>query len=174
MSTLKLKPGERFPDIEIATIDYGKLTLGQQAQGWQLILVYRGLHCPWCRTYIDQLHQITPRFRERDVQVIAISGDPEEKAVALKREAGYRHLPIGYGLSLTQMHRLGLFISAPRSPEETNQPFAEPAVFLINPEKTVQIAEYSNAPFCRPDLNTLLEGIIFIQEHKYPIRGRYE
>ena len=31
-------------------------------------------------------------------------------------------------------------------------------MFLINPEGQVQIAEYSNSPFCRPDLRIMIEG----------------
>lgn len=173
MKTHKLIPGKAFPKIAIPTIDYGTVVLGQPEQGWELIVVYRGLHCPQCRKYINRLHSLVPQFLERDIHVIAISADHEDKAVTFKREAGYHHLPIGYQLSIEQMKKIGVYISDPRSPEETDRPFAEPAIFLINPAQTLQIVDYSNAPFCRPDLEVLLNGIIFIQDHQYPIRGRH-
>ena len=56
------------------------------------------------------------------------------------------------------MHKWGLYVSHPRNIRETEHPFPEPAMFLINPEGQVQIAEYSNSPFCRPDLRIMIEG----------------
>ena len=32
------------------------------------------------------------------------------------------------------MQALGLYVSTPRSPQETDRPFAEPGLFLINPD----------------------------------------
>jgi hypothetical protein len=66
---------------------------------------------------------------------------------------------------------LGLYISEPRSPQETDRPFAEPGLFVINPKGRVQIADISHAPFARPDLSGILNGIKVIQERNYPIRG---
>ena len=83
---------------------------------------------------------------------------------------GWR-FPVGYGLSMEQMRALGFYISKPRSPQETDRPFAEPGLFVINPEGRVQIADISNAPFARPDLSGILNGIKVIQERNYPIRG---
>jgi hypothetical protein len=64
---------------------------------------------------------------------------------------GWR-FPVAYGLSPDQMRTLGLYISEPRSAQETDRPFAEPGLFVVNPEGKVQIVEISNAPFARPDL----------------------
>ncbi|MFD0391286.1 hypothetical protein ACFQ4K_31090 [Tistrella bauzanensis] len=69
------------------------------------------------------------------------------------------------------MRGLGLYVSAPRSAQETDRPFAEPGVFVINPDGAVQIVDISNAPFARPDLAALLRGISFVQAKSYPIRG---
>ena len=70
-----------------------------------------------------------------------------------------------------QMRALGLYISEPRSAQETDRPFAEPGLFVVNPEGNVQIVEISNAPFARPDLAGILHGIKVIQERNYPVRG---
>ncbi len=69
------------------------------------------------------------------------------------------------------MKTLGLYVSSPRSPEETDRPFAEPATFVIDPEGALHIIDISNAPFSRPDLEGLLNGLKFIRENDYPIRG---
>jgi len=62
-------------------------------------------------------------------------------------------------------------ISNPRSADETARPFSEPALFLVNPDGILQIIDISNAPFSRPDLPTLLDGLEFLFVNKYPIRG---
>ena len=77
------------------------------------------------------------------------------RATTETKEITYR---IAYGLRLTDMHRWGLYVSHPRNIRETEHPFPEPAMFLINPEGQVQVAEYSNSPFCRPDLRIMIEG----------------
>lgn len=46
----------------------------------------------------------------------------------------------------------------PRNIRETDQPFPEPALFLLNPDGEVVIIDYSNSPFARPDLRILVEG----------------
>ena len=54
---------------------------------------------------------------------------------------------------------------------ETDRPFPEPALFVVRPDGNVQIAEAASAPFVRPDPDTLLGGLKFIQESGYPVRG---
>ena len=48
----------------------------------------------------------------------------------------------------------------PRNIRETDQPFPEPALFLLNPDGEVVIIDYSNSPFARPDLRILVEGML--------------
>jgi hypothetical protein len=69
------------------------------------------------------------------------------------------------------MQRLGLYISEPRSPQETDRPFAEPGLFVVNPQGSIQIVDLSNAPFARPELGGIARGIGFVQEKGYPVRG---
>ena len=62
------------------------------------------------------------------------------------------------GILPAHARRWGLFVSEPRNPRETDQPFPEPALFLLNPDGEVIIIDYSNSPFARPDLRILVEG----------------
>ena len=57
------------------------------------------------------------------------------------------------------------------TPDETDRRFAEPGVFCIRPDSTVQIAAISNGPSARPDLEELLDGMKFTIEHDKPARG---
>ena len=110
------------------------------------------------------------QFQQLGTEVIAVSADPKEKAEAEAADEGW-HFPVGYDLSQDQMRALGLYISEPRSPQETDRPFPEPALFITNPEGKLQIIDVSNAPFARPELNSVLSGLKFVQEKSYPIRG---
>lgn len=60
--------------------------------------------------------------------------------------------PVGYDLTPDEMRQLGLFVSDPGSPEETDRPFSDPGLFVLNPPGQLQIVDISNAPFARPDL----------------------
>jgi hypothetical protein len=41
---------------------------------------------------------------------------------------------------------------------ETDRPFPEPAMFLLNEDGLLHMSDYSNSPFCHPDIRILIEG----------------
>jgi len=132
--------------------------------------VNRGRHCPLCKVHLKTLDGLLEDFEAASVSVVALSGDPAEKAAADIAEHGWR-FPVGYGLSVPQMRELALYVSEPRGAQETDRAFPEPGLFLVNPEGKVQIVDISNAPFARPDLAGVLRGAKLIQERGYPMRG---
>jgi peroxiredoxin len=158
-----------MPRFTIPKAGGGEISVAAQP-GWQVLVVYRGKHCPICRTYLKTLDGLLDQFREIKTDVIAMSADTREKAETQVKEEGWR-FPVGYGLSVDQMRTLGLYISEPRSPQETDRPFPEPGLFVINPEGRIQVVDVSNAPFARPDLGGICRGVKFIQEKQYPVRG---
>ncbi len=163
------RPGQPFPELAFDTLDQGRIRLAD-LPGWRLLVVYRGKHCPLCVGYLNTLDSLFDDFGTAGISVFALSADPVERARSQQAEHGWR-FPIGYGLSVEDMRRIGLFVSAPRSPQETDRPFAEPGTYLLNPRGELQIVDVSNAPFARPDLAGLLAGIKFIRDHDYPVRG---
>ncbi|WP_298857527.1 peroxiredoxin-like family protein [uncultured Sulfitobacter sp.] len=170
-----LDAGSTFPKTEVELLGGGTITLGAPRGGhdWQLVVVYRGLHCPLCKNYLAKLQELEAAYNELGVDVVAVSGDPAEKAQAFADEKALT-LAMGCGLSVDQMRGLGLYISNPRSPAETDRPFPEPGLFVINSEGAIQIVDVSNAPFARPDLQGIANGIKFIRGNDYPIRGTHE
>ena len=165
----KLAAGAAFPAIAVPRLGGGAIAPAAM-EGWRLLVVYRGKHCPLCKPYLGTLDKLLEEFEAAGVAVLAVSADPEEKAAADHAEFGWR-FPLGFGLTIPQMHTLGLYVSNPRSAQETDRPFAEPGLFLINPEGQAQLIDISNAPFARPDLAGILRGAKRIQEMNYPIRG---
>ncbi|GFE52039.1 thioredoxin peroxidase [Roseobacter cerasinus] len=174
MTSQKTPAGAQFPDVTVPKLGGGQMVLGRPQEGydWQMVVVYRGRHCPLCTSYLKELEAVLPEFHALGVDVVAVSADPEAKAtdqIALVQPS----YPVGYDLSLDQMYELGLYVSDPRSAEETDHPFAEPGIFVVNADGQVQVTDISNAPFARPDLKSLLGGLGFIRnpENNYPIRG---
>jgi peroxiredoxin len=165
----KLAAGAPLPDLAWPRVGGGDVAPARGA-GWRLLVVYRGKHCPLCKKYFKTLDGLLDQFAAAGIAVSAVSADPAEKAAADVAEQGWR-FPVGYGMSLADMAALGLYVSAPRSPQETDRPFAEPGLFLVNPEGRVQIVDISNAPFARPDLAVILSGAKFVIEKGYPVRG---
>ncbi len=172
----KFTAGEAFPSISLNTVGGDAVDIGKPQHGrdWQMMVIYRGKHCPLCTKYLDQLESLKQQFFDLKIDIITVSGDPKEKAE--KQNDGNLTFPVAYGLSIKQMQTLGLYISNPRSPQETDRPFAEPGLFVINDEGKVQVIEISNGPFIRPELDGLLYGLAFIRDpaNNYPIRGTYK
>jgi len=177
MSNKKFVAGDEFPAITLPRVGGGELTIGQPSNGhdWQMVVVYRGKHCPMCTQYLTQLDRIKQDFFDIGIDVVAVSADGEKKASAHVSKMNLSY-PVAHDLSIAQMQTLGLYISHPRSPEETDRPFAEPGIYVINQKGQVQVTDISNAPFARPDLKTLVGGLGFIRNsgNNYPIRGTHE
>ena len=171
----KLRAGISFPDIQIQMLDGTMKSLGkpENEHDWKLVVVYRGKHCPICTKYLNQLEKVKTSFAEAGVDIIAISADSKQQLKAHLAELDIS-FPIAYGLTVEQMNTLGLYISDPRSEKETDHPFAEPGVFVINAKGEIQIIDISNAPFARPELEALANGLSFIRKNDYPIRGTHD
>ena len=165
-----LTSGGKMPDIVLPRVGGGNVQIGGVRQAWQLLVVYRGRHCPHAKRYLARLNELAPRFTGQNTEILAVSADPRERAEADVQEFGWS-FPVGYDLTIPSMRQLGAYISEPRSEHETDRPFAEPAIYLITPDGDAQIIGISNAPFIAPDLETLLSGINFIQSRNYPPRG---
>ncbi|MGH0002060.1 redoxin domain-containing protein [Pseudovibrio ascidiaceicola] len=177
MKHTALAAGQAFPQLSVKSVEGGELTLGTPGPDfdWQIIVVYRGAHCLLCTRYLKQLNGMLSEFHQLKIEVLAVSADTLERAQRQLADVQPK-FPVGYGLSITQMQELGVYISAPRSPQEAPAPFSEPALFVVNDKQELQLVDISNAPFTRPDLTALIGGLGFIRspENNYPIRGTFK
>ena len=172
MSPIQLS-GQPLPTISLPTVGGEQITLGQGgASDWHLVVVYRGLHCPICKSYLTQLESLKSKFAAVNADVMAVSADPQEKAQSMVEKTGAT-FPVAYDLSLEQMQSLGLFISDPR-PGETDRAFAEPGLYAVNSEGVAQLIDVANAPFLRPSLEDLPDSLSFLKAKDYPVRGTHD
>jgi len=148
--TPKPAAGIALPGFSATRLDGSSLAFDGSNGQWFLLVVYRGKHCGRCKKYLNKLESMQSQWRDAGFDILAVSADPIEKAKSDVEEFGWT-FDIACGLS--------------------EAGFAEPGVFCIRPDNTVQIAAISNGPSARPDLDELLDGMEFTIEHKKPARG---
>ena len=175
--TNKLHAGASFPSTSVRLYDGGETDLITPASGcdWQMVVVYRGKHCPMCTRYLNELAGYTETLRQIGVSLVAVSADSKSQVEQHLDDLDI-NFPLAFGLTEQQMKALGVYISEPRSAQETDHNFAEPGLFVINAQQQLQVVDISNNPFVRPDIKTLVNGLAWIRDpdNHYPIRGTHE
>ena len=168
---MTLKPRQPAPDLEFPLVDGGKWRLADShPDPFQMIVVYRGLHCPVCKNYLGELNAKLPEFEKRGVDVVATSMDGRERAEKAKAEWGLNNLKVGYDLPLAAAQDWELFISRAVREGETPE-FTEPGLFLVRPDGELFFAARGNAPWGRPTFDQVLRGIDGAVENKRQARG---
>ena len=170
-TTAKLHPGQKMEPLSFSDLDGKQHTFGAPG-GWQALFVIRGQHCPQCKNYLGEIEKRREALAQLGIAVAAVSADSEAQT-RLTAEAAKPGFPMLYGMDEATMRRLGLYISEPRSAQETDHRFPEPALFVVNPEGVLQLVDIANAPFLRPDLDRLVRGLGIVIEKSYPVRGTH-
>jgi peroxiredoxin len=166
----RIKPGENAGDITLDLINDAKWKLGEQSGDWSLIVAYRGLHCPVCKSQLQDLEGQLGTFTDAGVNVVAASMDTLERAKKSHEEWSLGSLPVAYGLEKDFVKRFGLYFSDAISDNEPEL-FSEPALLLFN-GTTYYAGWIQTIPFARPSFEDLLKGIKFIEKKDYPPRGK--
>jgi peroxiredoxin len=168
---MTIKPRQPAPRLEVKLLDGSAWRLEDaRPAAFQMIVVYRGLHCPVCKTYLGDLEAKLPEFARRGVDVIAISTDSRERAERAKAEWGLANLRIGCELSIADARAWDLFVS--RAIRDGEPPeFSEPGLFLVKPDGTLFFASRGSAPWGRPPFDQMLRGVDVVAERRMPARG---
>src|SRR6266702_2911224 len=171
-----LFPQQPVPSLSIKTVGGGTWTLSdQKPQNFSLVVFYRGLHCPICGGYLQDLNVKLPDFERRGVTVIALSSDSEERAQEAKQKWRLTDLTLGYELPLDTARRWGLYISRGHGPTSTglDEPalFSEPALYFVRPDGTLYFGAAQTMPFARPHFDDILTALDFVIAKNYPARG---
>jgi len=171
-----LKTRHAAPEMSFPLIAGGTWTLSERnPESMSMVVAYRGLHCPMCRNYLKELNEQIGEFSKRGVEVVAVSSDGRERAMAARTDWELPNIPIAYDLGIDKARELGLYISTSRGKTsigiEEPARFNEPGLFLVKPDGTLYAAYIQTMPFARPPLDQLLKAIDFINEKGYPARG---
>jgi peroxiredoxin len=164
-------PREPAPELEIPLVGGGSWRLSdQRPRTFTMVLFFRGLHCPVCRAQLTELDRRLEELAERGVEVIAISGEPSERAERTRDDWGLERLRLGFGIDEPVMRRWGLFVSRAIKDSEPDR-FNEPGLFLVDADGDIFYAAITSAPWGRPPLDDILMGIDYVLEHDQPARG---
>ncbi|MEQ8707895.1 MAG: redoxin domain-containing protein [Rhodospirillales bacterium] len=167
----RLLPTGSMPDIDIHLAGGGRWRLADNAPAFMLMIdVFRGVHCPRCRRHLEEMSARHEEFREVELDMIAMSADPAERAEQSRNEWDIPNVPLGYGLPIEVARQLGLYISRNYASHES-EIFAEPGVFFVMPDLTLYGAVINTFPFARPKIDDLLEIARIVKERNYPPRG---
>ena len=174
MPSNKLAAGSPFEALPVFDQDGNTIDISKPTgdADWQMVVVYRGQHCPMCTKFLNRLAECRQRLLDIGIDIAAVSGDSREQLESHVEKLDV-NFPLFYGLTEDQMRDLGLYISIPRSEQETDHNFPEPGLFVVNADGDLQVVDLSNNPFARPDLEVFVSGLEWIREpeNNYPIRG---
>lgn len=173
-----LLPRHPVPALNVALTTGDRFVLGAApGERFDLLVFYRGLHCPICAKYLMELERLAPEFATRGVQVVAISSDDEQRGREMAEKVKADGVRFGYGLSLKSARQWGLYISASRGKTsigiEEPALFSEPGVFIVRPDGSLYYGAVQTMPFARPQFHDLLGAIDFAIAKDYPARGEY-
>ena len=139
-----------------------------------LVVFYRGLHCPICKTYLGSLERLLPEFAKRGVKVVTLSSDSAERAARAKEEWGLAEMTVGR-VTVEAARSWGLYVSTGRGPTsigiEEPAVFSEPGVFILKPDASLYFVSTQSMPFARPKFEEMLAAIDFVVAKDYPARG---
>ncbi len=167
----RLLSGSRAPGLDVPLAGGGQWRLSEQApKNFTLILVFRGVHCSFCRPEVEKLQALRSKLADLGIEAFAVSMDDEVRARRMSNEWDLTDLPVGYGLSLQQARSWGLFVSR-RVKDVEPAVFSEPGCFLVRPDGTLYAQFQSTAPWMRLDLDILLRGVQIAMDRGTPPRG---
>ncbi|WP_340679076.1 redoxin domain-containing protein [Paraglaciecola sp.] len=182
----RIIPSETLPTMMLKTVESSTHEISQTTSTahWKLVVVYRGLHCPMCKQYLVKLQNDYQGFVDAGIDLVAISADSKVKAAQMIKQDCKLEFPIAYGMSVTQMRQLNLYLSKRINGEDAEAIFPEPAVFILQPKGLLHTLNISNAPYMRPAADSLLSTIQYLKlsgENRhdsyggdiYPIRGTF-
>lgn len=171
-----LMPRQSVPDLTVTTIagETWKLS-DQNPENFTMVVVYRGLHCPICKNYLNDLQRRLDKFTELGVNVIVVSTDTEERVRQTQKDWELDQLTMGYGFSLDDARSWGLYVSSSNGVTSVGveEPalFGEPGLFLIRPDGTLYFGSVQTMPFARPHFADIVGAIDFVVQKNYPARG---
>src|SRR5688572_25285718 len=76
-----LIPRHPVPALNLPLVGDGRYVLGAEpGERFDLVVFYRGLHCPICAKYLLELQRLAPEVAQRGVKIVAGISDTEDRA----------------------------------------------------------------------------------------------
>ena len=171
-----LIPRQGVPDLTVTTTEGESWKLSDQSpENFTMVVVYRGLHCPICNRYLNDLQKHIEKLTDLGVNAIVVSTDSEDRVRQAQTDWGLDRLTFGYGFNLDDARAWGLYISSSNGITSVGlrEPdlFGEPGLFLIRPDGTLYFGSVQTMPFARPRFADIVGAIDYVIANDYPARG---
>ncbi|MBO6660142.1 MULTISPECIES: peroxiredoxin-like family protein [Roseivirga] len=164
-------PKHTAPDLQFPLLDGNQWNLAdQKPDNFTLVVFYRGLHCPLCKKYLQQLQELLPEFEQRGVDIVVVSMDTEKRARLSRQNWELSNLTLGYGLTEKSARDWALYLSSGVKAGEPSE-FSEPGLFLIDNKNEVYYSAINSNPWGRPYLPSFVKAVDYIVQSGYPARG---
>jgi peroxiredoxin len=138
-----LHPGDKFPVLNVALPDDGRLELPDALAGhYGVVLFYRGSWCPYCNAQLRAFQRAADRLAEVDARVVALSVDDEATTAALVAKHGLE-FPVGHSADARAVaEATGAFVDPGRG-------FLQSTGFVLDPPGQVVVSVYSSGAIRR-------------------------
>ena len=132
-----LDTDDLFPILKLNLVNGGKMNIPADLLGkWSVVLFYRGGWCGFCRQQLMNYEVNTYLFKKLDIQIIAVSSDPQDEAVKTVEHLGLTY-PVGYGFDPQYISsQTGAYLS-------DDSTYVHATGFLLGPDGKVVNAVYS-------------------------------
>ena len=169
----KLTPDTQVPNLKLPLIGGGTFDLAKETpENFTMVVFYRGLHCPVCENYLGNLAALLSEYEAAGFNVVVASMNGADLAEKAAKEWELGNLRVAHSVSIEDAKNWGLWISKAFKDVEADI-FTEPGLFWIRPDGRLYLADISNMPWARPDLNNLLSKVAYALQNDYPARGAY-
>lgn len=169
----KLTPDAPAPALKLPLVGGGSFELGaEKPENFTMVLFYRGLHCPVCKNYLGGMAALLSEYEAAGFNVVVASMNNAELAEKAVNEWELGNLRVAHSVTVDDAKNWGLWISKAFKDVEADI-FTEPGLFWIRPDGRLYLADISNMPWARPDLQNLLSKVGYALENNYPARGTY-
>jgi peroxiredoxin len=148
------RPGERFPDLELADHAGNARTLSALVAGDATILqTYRGWWCPKEQAFFRRLVALQDEIEVAYTRIVSLSVDPPAVAAAFRAGLGARWTFL-CDPERTALEGLGLR----ETTDTVNHPYV-PAVFVLRPDLTIHRAYDGYWFWGRPTMEELRQDL---------------
>ncbi|MBO9455765.1 redoxin domain-containing protein [Paracoccus sp. R12_1] len=164
-------PATAAPAIDAKLADGAAFTLPSAPDGgMRVVFFYRGVHCPICKTQIEELASSEDELRAAGLTVAAVSMDDRDRFARQVKEWDLGGLTVGHALTEASARDWGLYLSDKAKDAEPDR-FAEPGIAVLKADDSIYAMFLQNTPVGRPRLDDLLQGLGFVMKNDYPVRG---
>jgi len=97
-----LIPRIKVPDLKFPLLNEKEFNLHKEnPKNFNLIVFYRGLHCPLCLLHLKELGRLQKDYQGKGVEIVGVSSDTKERAEEFAKKVAFPDLKFGYDLKLS-------------------------------------------------------------------------